>query len=127
MQGVKEEDKKKVLDWLTKYCLGFRNARTRANILPFLNLEDRYFRAIISELIHAGNVASSSSRGYWFVPLVIIDVAEIDALLECYAERSASALDRLRGLGKLIDSATTRREALTQQIVMDFAADAEGK
>lgn len=103
-----------------KYCWGFRKARTRANILPYLNFEDRYFRAIISKLIHEGNAASSASRGYWFPPLVITkDVAEIDALLECYAERSASALDRLRGLGKLIDTATEKREALTKQLVFE--------
>ena len=117
---VKHKDKQTVLNWMMKVCLGFRQARTRANILPCLNLEDRYFRQICSELIQEGNIASSCQRGYWFIPLVTKDVEEIDAVLESCQERSAKALDVLRGLGQQIDALTTRREALTKQFVMDF-------
>src|SRR3990167_2298887 len=114
---VKPEDKQIVLSWMMKVCLGFRQARTRANILPYLNLEDRYFRHICSELIHEGHIASSCQRGYWFIPLVTRDVAEIDAVFESCQERSSKALDVLRGLGQQIDSLTARREALTKQYV----------
>jgi len=116
---VKPEDKQMVLSWMIKVCSGFRQARTRANILPYLNLEDRYFRHICSELIHEGHIASSCQRGYWFIPLVTKDVEEIDAALESCQERSAKALDVLRGLGQQIDALTTRREALTKQYVFE--------
>ena len=125
MTQIKQEDKLKVLRWLEIYCFGFRNARTREKILPFIGLEDRRFRAIVSELIHEGHIASSSSRGYWFLPLVTSDVTEIDAILEACQERTAHALDILRGMGKIIDHWTVRREALTKQYVMDFVAEAE--
>jgi len=117
---VKPDDKQTVLNWMMKVCPGFRQARTRANILPYLNLEDRYFRQICSELIHEGHIASSCQRGYWFIPIVTKDVEEIDAVLESCQERSTKALDVLRGLGQQIDALTTRREALTKQFVMDF-------
>ena len=125
MQGIKVEDKKMVLRWLEINCFGYKYAKVRADILPFVQLDDRKFRAIASELIHEGNVASSSSRGYWFIPLVTSDVAEVDAILEACQERTSHALDILRGMGKIIDHWTVRRENLTKQIVMDFVDESK--
>lgn len=99
-------DKEMVLNWMTHHCLGFRNARTRENILPFVgNLTDRGLRKIMSELIHEGNVCSSHKRGYWAVPLQTTDTEEIEAMKQCYIERKSKALDLIQDCDRLIDKA----------------------
>src|SRR3990167_6920652 len=87
-----ESDKKYLLDWFGKYCNGVRNARTRENILPYVKMEDRYFRTVASALIHDGHIASSSKFGYWSVPLVSNDTIEIEALKQSILERKSKAL-----------------------------------
>lgn len=92
------EDKQRVLGWMEKYCYGYKNARTRENILPFIQLKDRYFRQIASELIHEKQLCSSHTKGFWFFPLVSNDPREIEAFKQCQVERKAKALDLLTGV-----------------------------
>ena len=87
-----ESDKKYLLDWFGKYCNGVRNARTRENILPYVKMEDRHFRIVVSTLIHDGHIASSSKWGYWFIPLATNDTVEIGALKYSIMERKSKAL-----------------------------------
>lgn len=115
MAKVNELDKKKVLDWLQKHCSGFRNARTRANILPFMQMPDRYWREIVSLLKHEGNIASTCFRGYWAIPLVTKDKEEVEAALESYQEMRSKALDMLTDTDKHIKHWQDRKLALTQQ------------
>lgn len=96
------EDKQRVLSWMEKYANGYRNARTRENILPFVQLKDRYFRSIANELIHEKQLCSSHKRGYWFFPLVSNDPREIEAFKQCQIERKAKALDLLTGVDACI-------------------------
>ena len=113
---VSRQDKLKVFDWMNKYCFGFRNARTRIDILPFLQIPDRIFRAIASELIHEGSLCSSASRGYWALPLVTKDIEEIEAVLSAQLERKSKALDLLADCDKAIKFWEDRKRCLTQQM-----------
>jgi len=110
-----DADKQRVLNWLEKYCFGFREARFKNNILPFLNINERVFRAIVSDLKHEGNVAATSQRGYWFIPLTTDDPAEVDAALESFREMESRALDMLTGIKKQMYGLNQRKMALTQQ------------
>ena len=109
MNRTQQQDKLEILQWLETNCNGFRNARTRENILPFVlnkhlfptqESKDRYFRKIVSELRHEGHIASSCERGYWFVPLVTDDPAEIEAVKHSIFEVKAKALDMLQDCEK---------------------------
>lgn len=115
MAKVNEMDRQKVLDWMVKYCFGFRNARIRANILPFVGFADRYWRAIISELKHDGLVASTHTRGYWAIPQDTKDKLEVEAAIESYQEMRSKALDLLTDTDKHIKHWQDRRLSLTQQ------------
>ena len=117
---VSSEDKDKVLNWMVSHCLGFRNARTRANILPFVQLPDRYFRLIVSELKHEGQLASDCQRGYWAIPLVTQDKEEIEAALGSYKEMKSKALDLLTGLDRQIKILEDRKNCLTQQMELNL-------
>ena len=108
-------DKQKVLDWMNKYCLGFRNAKTRTNILPYLQMPDRYFRLLVSELKHEGHIASDCQRGYWAIPLCTKDPEEVEAALGSYQEMKSKALDLLTGLDKQIKFLEDKKRCLTQQ------------
>lgn len=90
-----DADKKRVLEWMEKYCPGHKSARTRKDILPFIGLPDRYFRSIASELIHEGNLCSTASKGYWFRPLKTNDPEEIEAIKHSILERKSKALSML--------------------------------
>jgi hypothetical protein len=111
---INPEDKQKVLSWLEKYCNGYKNARTRGGILPYVGLEGRYFRRIISELKHEGHCASTSDRGYWFIPLSTNDKDEIDAALQSVLENKSRALDLLTNCDKQIKLWESRKQAITQ-------------
>jgi len=117
---VNENDKDKVLSWLMKYASGFRNARTRQDVLPYVGFEDRYYRAICSQLKHEGHVASTCSRGTWAIPLCTKDPAEVEAALESYIEMKSKALDMLTGLDRQIKSLEDKKRCITQQAVMTF-------
>jgi hypothetical protein len=114
--SVNPEDRQKVLSWMNENCLGFRNARTRANILEFVQMPDRYFRRVISELKHEGHIASTCSRGYWAIPLFTNDKEEIDAALDSYQEMKSKALDLLTGIDRQIKRLEDRKNCLTQQV-----------
>ena len=100
-----QNDKIRLLGWFEKYCYGYKNARTRDNILPFVQMPDRYFREVVSSLIHEGNVCSSHKRGYWFPPLSTNDPREIDEFKACQVERKGKALDLITDCERLIKQA----------------------
>ena len=108
------EDKQKVLDWGMKYMAGFRNARTREDILPFIQMDDRRFRECASALIHEGNMCSSHKRGYWAVPLMSNDPAEVEAFKLCHIERKAKACDLIADCDKMIKRAEEMLYAIRQ-------------
>lgn len=70
------EDKLRVLKWMSKYCYGYRKRRVKPNILPYVNLNERYFRQIVRDLKHEGHICSTT-EGYWFTPLYTNDYMEI--------------------------------------------------
>lgn len=97
-----QRDKLNVLEWMKKYCHGIRKARTRKDILPFIlthknpiETRDRYFREIVSELRHEDHIGSTSSDGYWFIPLSTNDQAEIEAALRSVSERESRAMNEI--------------------------------
>lgn len=119
MTNVNYHDKAKVLAWMQKYCQGFRNARVRANILPFMQgFSDRHWRACVSELKHEGHLASTSSRGYWAIPPATRDKEEVEAALESCKETKSKALDMLTGVNKLIEALQDKKSVLTRQVEM---------
>lgn len=123
--SVDPEDKQKVLDWMHTHAFGFRNARTRADILPFLQspeeMTDRVFRLCASELIHEGHLCSSASRGYWAVPLVTKDQEEIQAVIEAQEERKGKALDLLADCDRVIKIYQEKKRCITQQSEFELA------
>ena len=122
MQEIKvsQEEISRVKEWMDKHCMGFRNARTRQEILPFLRMPDRAFRATASELIHEGHLCSSASRGYWAVPLVTKDIEEVEAVLDAQIERKSKALDLLADCDKAIKLWQDRKRCLTQQMELNL-------
>ncbi|RKY32662.1 MAG: hypothetical protein DRP74_02160 [Candidatus Omnitrophota bacterium] len=123
MDRVNPQDKQEVLDWFEKYCNGFRNAKTRENILPFIFIyrtfksyeaKDRYFRRIASELIHEGHLCSHNSKGYWFIPLVTNDREEIAALKESILEREAKARSMIRDCSKQLKRVEDLEKVINQ-------------
>ena len=113
-----EQDKQNILEWMTKNCHGYRNARIREGILPYVLIyrtfptketKDRHFREIMSSLIHEGHTASSNRRGYWVVPIHTRDRGEVEAVLECYYERKAKALALIADCDRLINEFVSRK------------------
>ena len=109
-----DQDKLKVLEWFQKYAHGYKNARTRDDIIPFIQLPDRYFREIASSLIHDGHIASSCDKGYWFIPLFTKDRREVEAVIKCHIERKSKALDLIKDCDKLIQQFEDRLVVTTQ-------------
>jgi len=115
-----EADKKKVFDWLKTYCYGVENARKRTGILPHIQLPDRYFRAIASELRKEGHIVSSNSFGYFFKRISLnglpyhIQRAEIDAIKQSYVEQKAKALSTLDKINLLLAQAEDLERQLFQ-------------
>jgi len=72
------DDRQRVSNYMYFNCYGFRKARTRHEICKDLQMEDRHFRKIAQELKLTNDIASLSSIGYWFIPLVTKDQQEID-------------------------------------------------
>ena len=103
-----EQDKQRVLELFMKYALGVRNARTREDILPFIQMRDRPFRYIASELIHEGHMASTASKGYWAIPLHTNDPREIEAIKHSYLERKSKALSMLEDVNRQLDELEKR-------------------
>jgi hypothetical protein len=109
-----EQDKSVVLDWMRRFCYGFKNARTRKDILPYLNLPDRYFRRIASILKHEGHLASTSDKGYWFIPIETKDPEEINAALQSCLEMKARAMDIVADCDKHIKRWEDKKRIATQ-------------
>ena len=101
-------DKQRVLEWLQRYAQDSVHAKKRPEILPFIQMPDRYFRLCAAELIKEGHVCSHNARGYWAKPLSLHTYGphaarrEIDAIKECYFERKSKALSTLEKIGQLL-------------------------
>lgn len=86
-----------VLKYMREKCLGFREAKKRAEILAKLPIEisDRLFRRAFSALKHEGEVASHSTLGYWACPKATNDPEEIKAQALCWREMKSKAMSML--------------------------------
>ena len=118
-----EQDKANIVEWLQRYCPGYKKALTRENIVPYVlndrtfptkEAKDRRFREVASELIHDGDVASSNTRGYWRVPIYTRDSGEIKAVLQCHQERKSKALSLIADCDKIIRNFEDRLLTITQ-------------
>lgn len=75
--------KNQIIEYMHKHCCGAKNAKPRHMICDDLVLDDRIFRQICVELKEEGHIATTSSDGYFFVPLVTFDKLpqeDIDAI-----------------------------------------------
>ena len=123
-----DQDKQKVLEWLQKNAPDSVHARKRPDILPFIQMPDRYYRLCAAELIKEGHICSHNSRGYWAKPLSLHTYGpnaarrEIDAIKECYAERKAKALSTLDHISALY----REMEELEQRIFQGQKVFVEG-
>ena len=104
MKNEFEQDKDYLLKWMEKHANGFRNARTKNDILPHLlgSWDSRYFQRVVSELKHDNHISSTRNRGYWFNPLFSNDREEIQAQLHSAQEMKSRALTILEGAEKTI-------------------------
>lgn len=125
MNNFYEEDKRMALEWMSVFCSGFRQARTRKEILPCMNFKrifdnpeskDRYFRKIVSSLIHEGHLCSHNSRGYWFKPLYTNDPEEIEAIKQSIMERKSRALSSIEGCDRQLREVEGIRQG--QQVML---------
>ncbi len=97
--------KSRVLDFMMSKCRGYRNAKHLQAILELLPfpISERQLRSIFSELKHENHIASTHTRGYWGVPLVMTgpnDPDEIAACHESVAEMKSRAMDMLKDTSK---------------------------
>jgi len=106
----KSHIKKLISDFMRNNCYGYALAIKRADILIELpvDISDRLFRRIISELKHEGNVASHSSRGYWFLPLQSNDPLEIEWMVKSWKEMRSKALNMLTDCDRSIKTLEMR-------------------
>lgn len=117
MYKINEADKANIREWMAKYCRGYRAARVRKDIIPFVltgrpfvskDAKDRYFRQIASELIHEGHVASAGD-GYWYIPEHTMDRREVEAVIACHQERKSKALSLIADCDKIIAEFLARK------------------
>ena len=102
------EDAKILYDALRYYCLGFKKARKRRELRSaegFGQWKVRYLQELISELRHAGLVATSSHLGVWAVDLSpnrkYNSRAEIGAVKKSIEEHEHRAKSQLKGTSRL--------------------------
>lgn len=121
-----EADKKKIFDWMYKYCYGFKNAKSLDEIMlafkPF-GFNERYFRRIYSELKKEGALCSTSNpKGpRWAPKLHTVGLSpeekaeELNAYKISLLDSRSRAMCLLEGLQKQIDSIQSQIDALTYQ------------
>ena len=90
------DDRQRVSNYMYFNCYGFRKARTRHEICKDLQMEDRHFRKIAQDLKLTNDIASLSSIGYFFIPLVTNDSQEIDAVRHSILEDYSRAHKQLK-------------------------------
>ena len=59
---------------MMSFACGYQRARPRQEIVEALEMEDRYFRELVSEI---PEIITSSKSGYWILPLVDITGIEV--------------------------------------------------
>ena len=64
---INPNDIARVQDYMTAHHCGYKNATPRQNIAIALNMPDRYFREVCSEI---PEIITSIHYGYWILPLV---------------------------------------------------------
>jgi len=96
--------KRILLHWMEKNCNGYRNAKTKEQILTQIPIavNERKFRELMSELKHEGHIASNSRSGYWFIPLYSNDNEEVAAVLDSWYEMRSRALNMLTDTDRVI-------------------------
>lgn len=96
--GISDSDIKIVKDYMYHNCYGFRQAKTRQAICADLVMPDRRFRKVAQQLKLTNDVASLSSIGYWFVPLVNtpFDAEEMARVLHSINEDYSRAFCQLK-------------------------------
>jgi hypothetical protein len=96
-----------------KHCEGHRRAMKRKDILDHLPIEikDRTFRRIISELKHENEIASHHSKGYWAIPLYTTDRSEVEWVKRSWSDMHSKALNMLRDCERQIRELDARLQA----------------
>jgi len=117
MQTQFEKDQEYLMKWMEKNANGFRNARTKKDILPHLlgDWNSRYFERVISALKHNNHVSSTSDKGYWFNPLWSNDYDEVKAQLQSAEEAKRRALTIIEGADKVIRTCKDKMAGMTYQ------------
>ena len=70
MNNIDEKKAKaEIIDFMKSFCVGGKNAQTRASIEAALNIEDRHFRELVSEIVAEQKVpiVGSSSTGSFII------------------------------------------------------------
>ncbi len=99
------KDARTLLGYLRVQCLGFKRAKKRKHIPFDFQRSDKYLQKLISELRHAGLVATSSHLGVWAVDLSpnrkYNSRAEIAAVKKSIEEHEHRAKSQLKGTSRL--------------------------
>ena len=103
-KDVKLSELVKIRDWMYTNCYGFRQAKTRHEICAALEMNDRKFRKIAQELKLTNDIASLSSVGYFFVPLITSDKEEIEAVRHSIMEDYSRAHSQLKEARRRMDN-----------------------
>lgn len=95
--NITKDDILIVKDYMYRNCYGFRQAKIRKDICADLNMPDRRFRRTAQYLKLTNDIASLSSIGYWFVPIVNmpVDNEELSHILHSINEDYSRAYCQL--------------------------------
>lgn len=105
--------KLRILDWMKNHTYGVRNARPRKDICEALSLEDRAFRELCEDLKLEGHIATNSSDGYYFIPLVLgndpVEIAALKHSINDKRSRAIKLLNQAKKMGEHLERKTTRQ------------------
>jgi hypothetical protein len=101
-------DQYQVLAYLKLHAYGFRNKKKKREIIDLMPFSDRRFRAILSELINMGEVASDT-HGCWYIPPVG-NQDEVNAVIKSMEQRKKRAMNILKCCDKNINRVKDRAQ-----------------
>lgn len=115
----REEYKSVILKYMETNCFGIDKARKRYDIIHAINriyginIPEREFRRITSEMKKENLICSLSSVGYWFHPLHTNDRRELEAFKASWQEMENRAKNTIVLCSKNIREVDARLQTAT--------------
>jgi len=129
---LREKQKETIIEWLKQYCYGHKNAKHLRVIITCLNINERVFRSITSELKHDKFVASTTDLGYWWIMDPLIGDSEetrgeIEAVKRSWLDYKSRAMSMLTDCDKALKEWEDKARVATQgQMLLDLKGAQNG-